>query len=92
MADRNNIKFKTGDLKHCAKGALEYGIASLIQQYEIKFNVKVNSVTLGENGVNVDWVETASGIRTQEEVDALYKDKLAAMVARITEKMAGYGQ
>lgn len=88
----NKIKITTGKIKNCAKGALEYGIASLIKQYEIKFNVKVNTVTLGEQGVKVDWQETASGIRTQEEIDALYKAQLEGMVASITKQIAGYEQ
>ncbi|WP_301745931.1 hypothetical protein [uncultured Duncaniella sp.] len=92
MADNSNFKFKTGDLKQLAKGALEYGIADIIRQYETKFNVKVNSITLGANGVTVDWIETASGIRTQEEVQAEYRKQLENMAASITEKMASYGQ
>lgn len=83
---------RTGDLKQCAKGALEYGIADIIKQYELKFNVKVTSITLGENGVKVDWVETASGILTQEEVQAAYSKRLEDMAARLTEKLASYGQ
>lgn len=83
---------RTGDLKQCAKGALEYGIADIIKQYELKFNVKVTSITLGENGVKVDWVETASGILTQEEVQAAYSKRLEDMAARLTEKLASNGQ
>lgn len=83
---------RTGDLKQCAKGALEYGIADIIKQYELKFNVKVTSITLGENGVKVDWIETASGILTQEEVQAAYNKRLEDMAARLTEKLASYGQ
>lgn len=83
---------RTGDLKQCAKGALEYCIADIIKQYELKFNVKVTSITLGENGVMVNWVETASGILTQEEVQAAYSKRLKDMAARLTEKLASYGQ
>lgn len=92
MADKSNIKLKTGDLKQLAKGALEYGIANIIRQYETKYNVKVNCITLGANGVKVDWVETASGIRTEEEVQAEYRKRLENMAASITEKLASYGQ
>lgn len=92
MADKSNIKLRTGDLKQLAKGALEYGIANIIRQYETKYNVKVNCITLGANGVKVDWVETASGIRTQEEVQAEYRKRLENMAASITEKLASYGQ
>ena len=83
---------RTGDLKQCAKGALEYVIADIIKQYELKFNVKVTSITLGENGVMVSWVETASGILTQEEVQAAYSKRLKDMAARLTEKLTSYGQ
>lgn len=60
MANNSNIKLKTGDLKQLAKSALEYCIADIIRdirQYETRFNIKTNSITLGADGVTGDWVK-----------------------------------
>lgn len=83
---------RTGDLKQCAKGALEYGIANIIKQYELKFNVKVTSITLGENGVMVDWVVTARGIRTDAQVQQLLSEQCRKQMLSITEKLANNEQ
>lgn len=90
--DSNKIKLTTGKLKECAKAGLEYAINNLIDQYETTYNVKVNGITLGERGVEVDWVETASGIRTKEEVLEVRQQRVDAMVKNITGLMAGYEQ
>lgn len=83
---------RTGDLKGCAMSTLEYHIEHLLKQYEIRFNLQVTGVQLTEKGVQISWQETAKGIRTQEEIDALYKAQLKGMVASITKQIAGYEQ
>lgn len=82
-------------VKQSAISGLEYSIASIIRQVELKFNVRITGLSMNEShclrSVKIDWQETASGIRTQEEVQQLTAKVCEAEFERITNKLANNG-
>lgn len=82
-------------LKQTALHALEYSINGLLLQFQLKYNVRITGIQLAENnnlrGVQIGWQETASGIRTDEQVQQLISQQASKQLAKITEKLANNG-
>lgn len=92
-------------VKETAVKALEYSLQNLLMQYELKFNIRIDSISLkrgygvGEYqhqtgrlaSVHIGWQETGAGVRTNDEVRELLEKATGEQLARITEKLAGNG-
>ncbi|MCM1221290.1 MAG: hypothetical protein NC548_43105 [Lachnospiraceae bacterium] len=91
-------------VKEAAVKALEYALQNLLAQYELKYKIRIEGIRLmqgyaaGDNtqtgklaNVKIDWQETGSGIRSNEQVRELLEQVAHKEMARITNKLAGNG-
>ena len=101
----SKIKVEIPDnmVKETAVKALEYSLQNLLKQYELKFKIRINGISLKQGygvgeytdqtgklaSVHIDWQETGAGIRTNSEVSELLEQAANKQLARITEKLAG---
>lgn len=90
-----SVKLSEEQLKQTAMHALEYSINGLLLQFQLKYNVRITGIQLAENnnlrGVQIGWEETASGIRTDKQVQQLISQQASKQLAKITEKLANNG-
>lgn len=91
-------------VKEAAVKALEYALQNLLAQYELKYQIRIKAIHLmqgyaaGDNtqtgklaNVKIDWQETGSGIRTNEQVRELLEQAAGKELQRLTNKLAGNG-
>lgn len=62
-------------VKQAAMQALEYTLNGILLQVQLKYNIRIDGLTVAQSNdlrsVQVSWHETASGIRSDEEVQEL---------------------
>ena len=98
----HEVKLTDAEVKKTAVSALEYCLAQTLHQFELKYKVAITGIkpTVGNNatgylhnllGVQLQWQETAEGIRTDEEVKQLLAEQVSQVRNSITEKLAGNG-
>lgn len=84
------IKFEITDsqLKAAAKDALQYTLINLFAQFELKYNMCIEAIEIRHGFVNITMHETASGIRTDEEVAQALREAACKQLNSITQQLA----
>lgn len=101
--DKMQVEIPDHKVKELAVKALEFSLQNLLMQYEIKFKIAINGISLkqgygvGEYSdqtgklarVHIDWHETGAGVRSNSEISQLLEQATSKQLARITDKLAG---
>ncbi len=88
MKPKIDFEMPASKVKEAAKGALQYALTNMLTEFQYKFNMCIDAIEIRHGFVQVSMHETASGIRTNEEVAQAIRDAADRQLNSISQQLA----